>query len=103
MDDTQVYYISYDPQTIWDNMMMAYMAAGGDVLYPGDEKEILLRAVQQMIVQNFASIDNALRMATRRYAVRDYLDIYGEKEYCDRIAAVAASAVVQITFPPDRI
>ena len=98
MDDTGVYYISYDPQTIWDNMMMAYMAAGGDVLYPGDEKEILLRAVQQMIVQNFASIDNALRMATRRYAVRDYLDIYGEKEYCDRIAAVAASAVVQITF-----
>lgn len=98
MDNTEIHYISYDPDTIWLKMLDAYDAAGGDVLYSGDEKEILLRAVQQMMVQGFAEVDNALRMATRRYAVRDYLDVYGESNFCDRIQSTAATAKVEITF-----
>lgn len=97
MDNTELHYLSYDPDTIWEQMMYNYVEAGGDILYPGDEKEMLLRSVQADIVQVFAGIDNALRMATLRYAVGDYLDIIGENRGCERIPASAATATVTIT------
>lgn len=97
MDDTELHYLTYDPDEMLRDMMLAYTQAGGDLLYPGDEKEMLLRAVLQIMVQAFAGIDNALRMDTLRYAVRDYLDLYGEKRNCIRIPAKAATATVKIT------
>lgn len=98
MDDTELHYLTYDPDEIMEDMMRAYIEAGGDVLYAGDEKEMLLRAVQQIMVQAFAGIDNALRMDTLRYAVRDYLDLYGQKRNCTRIHAQAATAKIGIVF-----
>ena len=96
MDSTELHYVTYDPDAIWQEMMLAYVNAGGDVLYPGDEKEMLLRSVQADIVQVFAGVDNALRMQTLRYAVGDYLDIIGEQRGCTRIQAAAARATVSI-------
>ena len=96
--DKEIHYLTYDPEAVWMDMILAYINAGGDVLYPGDEKEIFLRGVQQMFVQAFAGIDNALRMDTLRYAVRDYLDLYGEKRNCARLKATAARSAVQLTF-----
>lgn len=98
MDSTELHYLSYDPQAILEEMLTAYLMAGGETIYPGDEKEILLQAVLQIMVQAFAGIDNALRMDTLRYAVRDYLDLYGEKRGCERIPAAAAKATVKITL-----
>lgn len=98
MNDTELHYLTYDPDEILKDMMCAYAEAGGDLLYPGDEKEMLLRAVLQIMVQAFAGIDNALRMDTLRYAVRDYLDVYGEKRSCTRIPARPAMAEVKITL-----
>lgn len=95
--DNELHYLTYSPDDIWRDMEEAYIEAGGDMLYPGDEKEILLRGVQQMFVTAFAGIDNALRMDTLRYAVRDYLDVYGEKRNCYRIQAAAAKTTVTIT------
>ena len=100
MDNTELHYIAYDPDEMMKAMMLAYTDAGGDLLYPGDEKEMLLRAMQQIMVQAFAGVDNALRMDTLRYAVRDYLDVYGEKRGCYRIGAQAAAATVEITMIP---
>lgn len=97
MDNTELHYLTYDPSAIWDQMMDNYVDAGGDILYPGDEKEILLRAVLADIVQCFAGVDNGLRMQTLRYAVGDYLDILGEQRNCARIEASAARATVSIT------
>lgn len=97
MDSSETHYITYDPEAIWEEMMKTYIAEGGDVLYPGDEKEILLRAVLADIVQAFAGVDNALRMRTLRYAVGDYLDLLGEQRGCTRIQASAATATVTIT------
>jgi len=94
--DTELHFLSYDPEAIMAAMQTAYVEAGGDILYPGDEKEILLRAVLAIMVQAFAGIDNALRMDTLQYAVRDYLDLYGQKRNCVRIEAVQASATVDI-------
>lgn len=96
--DKEIHYLTYDPDAVWMNMILAYIEAGGDVLYPGDEKEIFLRGVQQMFIQAFAGIDNALRMDTLRYAVRGYLDLYGEKRNCARLKAMPARSAVQITF-----
>lgn len=97
MDANELHYLTYDEDEIWSEMSLAYIQAGGDILYPGDEKEMLLRGVQQIMMQAFAGIDNALRMDTLRYAVRDYLDVYGEKRNCYRIQAQAAKAIVSIT------
>lgn len=97
MDNTELHYLTYDPEAIWDQMIINYVEAGGDILYPGDEKEMLLRSVQADIVQVFAGVDNALRMHTLRYAVGEYLDVLGEQRNCPRIAASAATATVTIT------
>lgn len=98
MDNTELHYLTYDPEAIWDEMQATYVDAGGDILYPGDEKEILLRSVLAVITQAFAGVDNALRMQTLRYATGEYLDIVGEQRGCARITASAAAATVQITF-----
>ncbi len=97
MDNTEIHYVTYDPDEIWNEMQQAYIDAGGDILYPGDEKEMLLRSVLADIVQVFAGVDNALRMQTLRYAVGDYLDVIGEARSCERIQAQAATATAQIT------
>lgn len=97
MDNTELHYLTYDPDEIWMDMMVNYVQAGGEVLYPGDEKETLLRGVLADIVQIFAGVDNALRMMTLRYAVGQYLDILGEQRGCHRITATAATAMVTIT------
>ena len=98
MDTTDIHYLTFDPEAIYREMMQAYMDSGGDGLYPGDEKEMLLRAVQSILVQSFAGVDNALRMSTLRYAVGEYLDVYGENRGCARIEARKATAVVEIRF-----
>lgn len=96
--DSELHYLTYDAEEMWEAMQMAYVDAGGDILYPGDEKEMLLRGVQSILMLSFAGIDNALRMDTLRYAVREYLDIYGEKRNCYRIRATAATAKAAIVF-----
>lgn len=98
MENTGIHYLTYDPEAIWDEMIATYVEEGGDVLYGGDEKEILLRGVQAIIVQMFAGVDNALRMATLRYATGDYLKILGESRDCEYIEAAAARGTVKITF-----
>lgn len=96
--DGEIHYLAYDPEEIWKEMNVAYIEAGGDILYPGDEKEMLLRGVQSIVTQVFAGVDAALRMDTLRYAVGEYLDIYGEKRNCIRIPSEAATCTVEIKF-----
>lgn len=96
--DNELHYLTFDVGEIWNEITTAYLEAGGDVLYPGDEKEMLLRAVQAVLVQSFAGIDTALRMATLRYAVGDYLDIVGENRFCERMLAQPATGRAKFTF-----
>lgn len=96
--DGEIHYLAYDPEEIWKEMNVAYIEAGGDILYPGDEKEMLLRGVQSIVTQVFAGVDAALRMDTLRYAVGEYLDIYGEKRNCIRIPSEAATCTIEIKF-----
>ena len=64
MDDTELHYVTYDADAILSDMLISYMEAGGGIINPGDEKEILLQAVLQIMMQAFAGMDNALRMDT---------------------------------------
>lgn len=98
MDNSEIHYLTYDEAELWKAMMLAYVEAGGDSLYPGNEKEILLRGVELILWQAFAGIDNALRMDTLLYAVGEHLDLYGQKRNCYRIEATAATSTVEITF-----
>ncbi|MCE5343401.1 MAG: baseplate J/gp47 family protein [Eubacteriales bacterium] len=98
MESTELHYVTYDPEEIWKAMIAAYVDGGGDVLYPGDEKEMLLRGVQAIVTQVFAAVDNALRMQTLRYATGEYLDVYGENRNCARLEAAYAAGTVRITF-----
>lgn len=93
-----VHFLTYDPDEMWAAGVQAYMEAGGNVLYPGDEKEMHLRGVQNVILLMFAGVDTALRMATLTDAVGSYLDMKGEDRLCPRIEASPAVAKVRISF-----
>lgn len=98
MDNSETHYVAYDAEELWDEIQDAHIENGGDILYPGDEKEILLRTVQAIAISVMAKCDAAMRMDTRQYAQGEYLDIYGDKRNCARIEATAATATVQIVF-----
>lgn len=98
MENNVGQYLVYDPDKIYDALHYAHLDAGGDVLYFGDEKEMMVRAMQMGLVQILARADNALRMATLRFAVGDYLDLIGETRSCPRIRAKPARATVEIKF-----
>ena len=98
MADMELHYVDADSDEIWEEITAAYGAAGGDILYPGDEKEILLRAVQLIAITILAKVDTALKMDTLTYAVRDYLKEYGLKRNCIYNEAKAAEAPVTITM-----
>ena len=98
MDNTETHYVTYDAEELWDEIQDAHIESGGDILYPSDEKEILLRTVQAIAISIMAKCDSAMRMDTRQYAQEEYLDIYGDKRNCARIEATAATATVEIVF-----
>lgn len=98
MQDNRLHYVALDSDELWDEMTMAYYAAGGDLLYPGDEKEMLLRAVQLLAISILAKVDSALRMDTLTYAIGEYLKEYGRKRNCEYLEAVAATAPITITM-----
>lgn len=95
---TDTHYINYDPEAIWKEMFKTYVEQGGDILYPGDEKEILLRSVQAVIVQGLAKADNGLLMDSLTHTMDQFMDLYGEKRWCYRLEAQAAEAIVDVTF-----
>ncbi|MBQ8088475.1 MAG: baseplate J/gp47 family protein [Clostridia bacterium] len=92
------HYVKFDPEEVWKEMTDTYIDAGGDVLYPGDEKSLLLQAVLAMAIAVMGKVDNALMMDTLTYATRDYLKEYGRKRNCEYIDAIPARATVELTF-----
>lgn len=103
MSNTGTHYINYDPAEIWKLIQYTHISEGGDILYPGDEKEILLRSVLALMVQGFAIADNALLMDSLQFTMDGFMDIYGGKRSCYRIEAQAAEAEVEIVFAANMV
>lgn len=97
MAENQQRYVEYDPDVLWDGMQAAWQAAGGDVLYPGDEKEMFARFVLAETVKNLGKVDAGLRMGTLRGAIGTFLDDKGEDRKCYRIRAKASKGSVILT------
>ena len=51
----EIHYLSFDPEKLFEEMHRAYLEAGGEALYPGDEKDMLLRSCQAVITQAFGA------------------------------------------------
>lgn len=98
MDNTELHFLTFDPEEMYREMVEVYVQNGGEVLYPGDEKEMLLRGVQAILVQGFAAVDNAMRMGTLRYASGEYLDLLGENRGCERRQAEKAKGAIFLAF-----
>lgn len=96
MDSKELHFLTYDPEEMYLKMLEAHIAAGGDIIYPGDAVDIEYRGVIGAWVQMLAGVDNALRMDTQTYAVGDYLDLYANKQQCYRIAATKATCTAAI-------
>jgi phage-related baseplate assembly protein len=93
-----IHYLSYEPDSMWEAMMEAYQQAGGELLFPGDEKELLLRSVQAVLISAYAAHDTCAKQRTLRFATGAYLDLLGENKGVPRIAAAHASADAQVTL-----
>ncbi|MBQ9252237.1 MAG: baseplate J/gp47 family protein [Clostridia bacterium] len=103
MDTTELHYVRYDEEETWHEMVKTYLDCGGQILYPGDEKEMLMRAVLAIATAIMAKVDSALRMDTLTYATGEYLKEYGQKRNCVYIDAIAATAPVEMEFYPTGI
>lgn len=97
-EDTTIHYLVCNPELMFSEMNRIYRENGGDILFPGDEKSILLRTVLQVLVQAYAAFDNAARMRTLRYAVGEYLDIIAEKMRLRRNLAEPARVELELTI-----
>lgn len=97
MPDKEIHYLSYDPEAMWEEINRIYEESGGDRLFPGDEKEILLRCLLQILVTAYAAHDTAARMRTVRYAVKDYLDLLGENLSMPRNKEEPAKTILRLT------
>lgn len=98
MDNTELHFVTYDPDEIYSALVSVYMENGGTALKPGMEVDCLIRGMVAAMTQAFAGVDNALRMQTLRYAVGSYLDLIGENRGCERMKAIAATGTATFTF-----
>lgn len=98
MADKDLVYVACDPDALWATAIDLYMENGGSILYPGDEKEMLLRTFVAMMAQGLAAANEGIKMRTLRFSVEEYLDVVGESAFCDRILAKAATGEATIRF-----
>lgn len=90
-------YIELDFDALYDEALLLYRQNGGDVLFPGDEKEMLLRTVLGILQQERASLNAAIAQGTVRDAQGKYLDIMGENAGVARQSETNAVSTLSIT------
>lgn len=91
-------YIEMDFDALYEEALAIYRESGGDVLFPGDEKEMLLRTVLGVLQQERASLNAAIAQGTIRSAEGEYLDILGENAGIERQGETCAEGTLEITL-----
>lgn len=90
-------YVRVDFDSLFNEAMDIYQQNGGDILFPGDEKEILLRSVLAVLEQERASVNAAIAQGTVRAAQGEYLDDIGEHRGVRRQQQTVAQAMMRVT------
>lgn len=90
-------YVRVDFDSLYNEAMDIYQQNGGDILFPGDEKEILMRSVLAVLVQERAGVNVAIALGTVRGAVGEYLDDIGEHRGVRRQQQTTAQATLRVT------
>ena len=90
-------YIDLDFDALYGEALALYRENGGDILFPGDEKEMLLRTVLGILQQERASLNAAIAQGTIRNAEGEYLDILGENAGIARQEQTDAEGTLEIT------
>lgn len=90
-------YIDLDFDALYGEALALYRENGGDILFPGDEKEMLLRTVLGILQQERASLNAAIAQGTIRNAEGEYLDILGENAGIARQKQTDAEGTLEIT------
>lgn len=92
---SDIYYVETDAQKIFKEILLAYQEETEEVLYPGDEKWMFLTHIVGILVNIKNDINDTGRQNLLRYARDEYLDAMGELYGVDRLAAEAASCIVE--------
>lgn len=93
---TDIHFIEYDADQLWREMLRSFAEEAGDVLYPGDARELVLRMLLFYQAQTYARVDDAARQTLLRYARGQILDEMGE--LVDVVRLEARPAVVTLRF-----
>lgn len=94
----EIHFIEYDADVGWRRMLRDFAQEAGDVLYPGDAREIVLRMLLFFANQAYARVDDAARQTLLRYARGDILDGMGELVDVTRLDPYPAITTLRFTL-----
>lgn len=91
-------FIEVDAKQLYDDIIVQFQKALGEVLYPGDERRIFLEQEVQLIVGIYNAINDSAKQNLLTYARGDVLDAIGEEYDTKRLAAQKATCSVKFTL-----
>ncbi len=91
-------FLEFEPDKIHDKMLDIYEEQGGEPMYMGDEKDIIIRTVLETLVQSAFAYETAAKNQTLRYASGKYLDLIGEKRGVIRLSGEPARVKARLTI-----
>lgn len=91
-------FVSYDSETVINNLVTQFERALGVTLQPSDERRIFLNQLAQVIVGINANVNETGNQVLLRYAKGEALDAIGEMFGVTRLEAGRAKCVLRFTL-----
>lgn len=91
-------FVNVDAQQLYDDILVRFQKALGEVLYPGDERRIFLEQEVQIIVAIYNAINESAKQNLLMYARGAVLDAIGEEYDTKRLEAQKAECIVKFTL-----
>lgn len=91
-------FVEVDAKKLYDDIIIQFQEALGEILYPGDERRIFLEQENQLIVSIYNAINDSAKQNLLRYARGEVLDAIGESKDTPRLQAQKATCTVTFTL-----
>lgn len=91
-------FVEIDAKKIYNDILIMFQTALGEILYPGDERRIFLEQETQLIVAIFNAINESAKQNLLRYARDEVLDAIGESKDVARLEPQKARCTVRFTL-----